>query len=309
MQGGALPREYTLRSADGVRVAVHRLEGAGSRTAGSPLLLVAGTFNGRHFWSPRGEEGFGHFLAARGHDVWMLDPRGHGSSERPPRWRLTDWIEQDAPAAVEAVLEISGAEGVGWVGHSAGGVVGAAFAGSGHPTARRLDRLVLLGTPGPGVLAGRRRWLARLFRMVAALRRGSLLPGEVLRLGPEAESADLVEQWLRWNLSGAWVGADGADYLDRLEDVRAPVLAVAGSADALLAPEPAVRDLLDRFGSPRKSLLIAGRQGGMSRDYNHGSLVLARAAREEVWPRIASWLYPTDLEPEARAPESSLKSS
>lgn len=304
-----MPREYTLRSGDGVRVALHRVEAAGGRAVGAPLLLLAGTFNGRRFWSPRGEEGFGHFLAARGHDVWMLDPRGHGSSERPPRWWLTDWIEQDAPAAVEAVLEISGAEQVGWVGHSAGGVVGAAFAGSGHVMAQRLDRLVLLGTPGPGVLGGRRRWLARLIRTVAALRRGSLLAGEALRLGPEAESADLVEQWMRWNLSGAWSRADGSDYLSDLPGVRTPVLAVAGSADAMLAPEPAVRDLLNRFGSPRKSLVVAGREGGMSRDYNHGSLVLAREARDEVWPLIASWLHHVDFEPEARAPAPSLEPS
>lgn len=303
-----LAREYTIRSADGVRLALHRIEPDGGRAAGAPLLLVAGTFNGRHFWSPRGEDGFGHFLAARRHDVWLLDPRGHGASARPPRWRLTDWIESDAPAAANAVLEFTGAESLGWVGHSAGGVVGAAFAASHHPAAQRLDRLVLLGTPGPGKVGGRRRWFARLIHTIALLRRGSLMQGERLRLGPEAESAYLVEEWMRWNLSGAWLDLEGADYLRRLPQVRLPVLAVAGSADALLAPESAVRDLLERFGSPRKALLVAGREAGMSRDYNHGSLVVAREAREEVWPRIAEWLQQVEIAHEARAPAPSLES-
>src|SRR5690606_37666229 len=112
-------------------------------------------------------------------------------------------------------------------------------------------------------------------------RRDALLPGEPLRLGPEPESAPLVRQWLGWNLSGGWRSPAGVDYLARLHRADLPVLAVAGSGDALLAPVHAVQDLLDRFAAADRTLLVAGRERGMARDYNHGGMVLARSAREE----------------------------
>ncbi len=69
-----------------------------------------------------------------------------------------------------------------------------------------------------------------------------------------------------------------------------PVLAVAGAGDHLLAPPQAVRDLLGRFGSVDRSLIVAGREQGYSIDYNHAGLVIGRAAREEIWPRVIDWI-------------------
>ena len=40
-----------------------------------------------------------------------------------------------------------------------------------------------------------------------------------------------------------------------------------------------------------RTLLLAGRAQGLSRDYNHGGMVLARTAGEEIWPRIVRWLW------------------
>ena len=289
--GSGAMRTYRVATTDGVRVALHRVPRvAGAPLSGAPLLLVAGTFNGRDFWLGRQGEGVAWDLARAGFDTWILEPRGHGHSDRPQGWLLSDWIERDAPAAVEVVAAEGGGGGVTWVGHSAGGVVGAAFAGSGHPIAGVLRGLALLGAPGPGAVRGRRRWLARLFHGVAAARGGGLLPGEALKLGPEPESAALLREWLGWNLSGRWRSPEGVDYLADLHRVEVPVLAVAGGGDALLAPPAAVHDLLQRFGAGDRTLLVAGRAQGMTRDYNHGGMVLARSAREEIWPRITRWL-------------------
>jgi pimeloyl-ACP methyl ester carboxylesterase len=282
---------YRVSAADGVELALHRLPVvAERRAAGAPLLLAPGTFNGRDFWLGSERQGVAWELARAGFDTWIVELRGHGGSARPRGWLLSDWIEQDAPAAVEAVAAESGVDGVTWVGHSAGGVVGAAFAGGNHSATNLLRALVLLGAPGPRAVRGRRRWMARAFYWAAAARRQRLLPGEALKLGPEPESAALVREWLGWNLAGSWSAPDGGDYLAGLHRLRIPVLAVAGSADDLLAPLHSVRDLLDRFRSADRTLLVAGRSEGMSRDYNHGGMVLARSAREEIWPHIARWL-------------------
>jgi predicted alpha/beta hydrolase len=282
-------RDYRVHAADGVELALHRLYAPEPRGL-PPLLLVPGTFTTRSFWLGDRGQGFATFLAAAGFDVWVLEHRGHGESGRPAGWTMDDWIALDAPAAATRLLEESGAGGFIWLGHSAGGVVGAAYSGSGLPGAAELRGLVLLGAPGPGTLRGVRRAAARVGHLAAAALPWVRVSGKAIGLGPEPEPSRLVRDWLRWNLSGAWRDAAGRDYLGGLAGVRAPVLAVAGSGDHWLTPPHAARDLLDRFGSTDRTLLVAGRDTGFSRDYDHAGLMIGGAARVEIWPRILEWL-------------------
>lgn len=282
-------RDVEVRTADGVRIVLHRIGPAGG-ASGTPVLLASGTFTGRDFWVGARRQGFALALAESGFDTWVLEPRGHGASDRPASWTMEDWIRLDAPAAVAAVLRESRAPGVYWVGHSAGGVVGAAFSGSAAPEARRLRGLVLLGTPGPR-LHGLRRAAARVGHAAARAFPGASVPGGLLGLGREPEPGALVRDWLAWNLSGAWRASDGSDYLAALGGVRAPILAIAGSADRLLAPPAAVRDLLHRFGAADRELVVAGRAMGFAHDFDHPGLMIGSPARREIWPRILQWLH------------------
>jgi oxygen-independent coproporphyrinogen-3 oxidase len=255
-----------------------------------PILLTPGTFSSRQFWLGAKRQGFGYRLADAGFDTWILEPRGHGASERPSGWTMDDWIRCDAPAAVATVLDASGHDELVWVGHSAGGVVGAAFAGSGDPLASRLRGLVLLGAPGPAGLRGSRRfgaWATFLAGGAVPLARW---PGWAFGLGPEREPGRLLRDWMWWNLSGHWRSSAGRDYLHALRETRVPVLAVAGAGDRFLAPPPAVHDLLNRFGSTDRCLIVAGREHGFSVDHDHASLVIGRAAREEIWPQVIDWI-------------------
>lgn len=283
------PESHSVRAADGVRVELVRLGPERVRWA-PPVLLMAGTFSSRAFWLGTRGQGLGRLLADRGFDCWVLEPRGHGESERPPRWTMSDWIGLDAPAAVETVLRETRSEELFWVGHSAGGVVGTAFAGTGSALARAVRGLVLLATPGPGRMGIVRRLGAGAASLAAGLLPGMSVSGEWLGLGPEPEPASLVREWMGWNFAGAWRGPEGRDYLDGLPRIPAPVLAVAGAGDRMLAPPHAVRDLAERFGSADVTTVTAGRRTGYAADYGHADLVVKPSAREEVWPVVARWL-------------------
>jgi predicted alpha/beta hydrolase len=202
-----MPRlsERRIATADGTCVAVHRLETA-TAPHGLPVLLAAGTFTSRMFWLGTRQQGFAYHLAEAGFDTWILEPRGRGSSDRPPHWTIDDWIRFDAPAAVAEVIRTSGHERLLWVGHSAGGVVGAAMAASGNPVADRLGGLVLLGAPGPDGLRGGRRLGAWTALLLSAAIPFIHWPGRSLGLGPEREPGRLVRDWMWWNLSRRWRG-------------------------------------------------------------------------------------------------------
>lgn len=52
-----------------------------------------------------------------------------------------------------------------------------------------------------------------------------------------------------------------------------------------------MRDLLDRFGTADRELIVAGRAAGFTRDHDHPGGMIGRAAGEEIWPRILQWLH------------------
>ncbi|HEX2166362.1 MAG TPA: alpha/beta fold hydrolase, partial [Longimicrobiales bacterium] len=126
-----MPESATIQrvtTEDDVAITVHRI---GDR-AGVPVVLAPGTFSNWSFWLGTRGTGFARYLAGPGFEAWVVDLRGHGSSQRPApgqRWNFDDWGRLDLPAVIRAVT----AEGRRplLVGHSAGGAsVLAALAGA-----------------------------------------------------------------------------------------------------------------------------------------------------------------------------------
>ncbi len=271
-----------LTAADGVRLAVHRI---GPERA-TPAVLIPGTFSNHTFWLGTRGTGFARELATRGYDAWVLDPRGHGLSERQGRggrWRFDDWARRDAPATIGTAL----ARRDGFViGHSAGGAAALVAVATDPALRERVRGMVVIGTPFP--------WLQPFSRIGAhALRMASRLlgrfPARALRLGPEDELAGVMIQWMDWNLAGAWSGDDGTDYGQAIAALDVPLLVVAAAADRW-APPPACHALLDAVASRDVTWLMLGRRTGCSHDFGHVDMLVGRTARAEVWPRILHWM-------------------
>jgi pimeloyl-ACP methyl ester carboxylesterase len=220
--------------------------------------------------------------------VWLGDLRNHGGSGREPErraWRFEDWILKDAPALLAGVRSEIGDRSLGWIGHSAAGVVGLCVLARtiANPP---VTSVVAFGAPGPARM-GALRWAgAFAFRWTALLL--GYFPARALKFGPENEGGHVLGDWMGWNLAGRWLGADGFDYLEGLRRVRTPYLAVAGSNDVLFSPPYACREIVDRIGSDRKELMIAP-------GFDHKGLLLDSRAGDVLWPRVANWLTPTPL--------------
>ena len=271
-------------AADGVRLALFRAGPAD----GTPVLLIPGTFSNHTFWFGTRGTGFARTLAAAGFQAWALDPRGHGASDRPgprDRWDFDDWGRLDVPAAFRFVTDACGPAFI--IGHSAGGAV-ALIAAVAEPALReRIRGFVILGTPLP--------WLQPVARLLsrsarAFSRLAGRFPARILRLGPEDELGGVMAQWMTWQIEGHWRGDDGTDYEAGLRPLRALALVITGAGDRFEAPPPAVHALFSRLGSADRSFLLCGRSTGFSTDFDHAGLVVSRAARAEIWPRILEWL-------------------
>src|SRR5712691_4731748 len=144
--------------------------------------------------------------------------------------------------------------------------------------------IVTLGTPGPRRLGPVRRSLAAATMAVSRLL--GRFPARSLRLGNEDEAAEIIAEWMEWNVRGRWLGTDGFDYFAGLAALSTPYLGVAGGADWIFAPPKACQQVVERVGTGRKKLVI---EPGLS----HRGMVLSERARASCWPNIVTWLKET----------------
>ncbi len=277
-------RKLEIITEDGVHLAAHCLGDPGA----TPVLLVPGTFSNHTFWLGTRGTGFARALANAGYEAWVLDPRGHGDSQKPARgehWDFDDWARRDVPAAIRAAAQRGC--GVIVVGHSAGGATSLIACAVENDVQAAVRGLVVAGTPLPWLQGFRRAvtWATR-----AVSRSVGRFPARLLALGPEDELGGVMAQWMTWNLEGHWVGDDGTDYQSLLARLELPILFLAGAGDYLEAPPRAVHALFKLVGSRDKTFLLCGRDGGFSEDFDHAGILVSRAAREEVWPKILEWI-------------------
>ena len=108
----AAAERHDVLTADGAALALHR-----HPADGPPVLIVHGISSNHHSWDLSADRSLGVWLAAEGYDAWLLDLRGHGDSTRDARghaqrsgWSVDDYGQQDIPAAVAHVLQVTGAE-------------------------------------------------------------------------------------------------------------------------------------------------------------------------------------------------------
>lgn len=246
--------------------------------------------------------------------------RYHAFTQRQYDWDFDTLVEIDVPAIVKRVLRWSGASQVHWIGHSMGGMV--AWAAEARGTVSGFRSLVGIGSPGSfghptstARLVSGGAWAVGLNHGLPVrnpMRHG----GPVLRLVPQKllgqlynpENIDpdelrvvlshvledsppgLMYQYLRWIKGGEIVSRDGKySYTRNLNQVRSPLLAIAGRADGV-APSWSVYPLYKFASSKDKQFRVFGVAEGDRIDYGHLDLVLGLNAPEEVYPAIETWL-------------------
>ena len=286
------------------------------------VLLIHGFGQNRYTWHTS-RRSFANFLAAEGFDVFNLDLRGRGRSRRFGALHDTiidDYIRDDVPAAIRTVLRLSGKSQLFLVGHSMGGIIAYAVAGS--QMREEVAGVVTFGSPyrfglgsrflavtGPLLYAARLtgifdrnppipiRMLGRHMSKHGWLWDNPLIPMPLRPWHPKSMEREILAE----NLSAAFehtriavalglvgLGSEAAlkshdgltDYGLAFEITDKPLLVIAGTRDAL-APPASVRPVYDRSRSSDKSY----------REFplGHIDMVLGRDAPFTVWPLVRTW--------------------
>jgi len=291
------------------------------RTNGQPVLLVHGANVNQHtFTTPKGGN-LVEYLVERGFDCWTVDLRGSRSSEAPferHRNQITtdDFLNYDIPAVLRLVQHETGYAKIHYCGQSLGGMLlyayvlkfGASEIASavtlGSPLGfegvrfRRSALLVWLVTfcpPLSGAIARGLIPFALLFRsspiafpinmrnIARGMNTGSFynmledpLPG-VLR--------DLVK-WVNfpgWRMDGGDINVE-----EGLKTLDFPLFSIFAPLDPFV-PIDKAKAFFEALPTGDKRLLIASREHGCKRDYNHCDLAFGLEGPREIFGPIARW--------------------
>lgn len=307
-----------VRGAPGAHLFV-RAGGQGPREHVPALVVCPGFIQNRRAFELPARSLLDHLVGA-GFDVYALEFAKH---ERHRHEGLAHYVDRVAPVALDIVRRRHSQ--VAWVGHSMGGLVGAALPT--HETSR-LSALVTLGSPlrpGIGVKLTRALEGAIASASRGLVRRGAAFRGAQLaamfRLGagaldhPRARfplqiwaPGHLRREELLWSLSNAFVEDSWgalADMLDlthtdgeragwvlmgeRLRALSCPLLVIGADRDGL-APLSSTRALYARAGSAQKRLLEVG-AATHGVPFGHIDMLIGEHAPASVWQPLTAFLH------------------
>jgi alpha-beta hydrolase superfamily lysophospholipase len=298
-----------IRTEDGTQLAVYRFVPAGGGLSRPPVVMLPELGFNRLAYDLDGG-GLARFLQGQGFDVFVVEPRGHGASDAPQQWRLTDLALKDARAALEAISSLrEGPADLVVQGYS-GAVVLGALAQELKGKVRRVIALAPAVAPDPpsnamrALLALQGRWPqlgfspegARLFDLLFAHtkrlvpgRAGALRSGGLCQL-PASVSAELQA----WMESGELLFPDGKTLTARLAGYDRVTFLVLGLADNFSQPD---------FGSPLRDvsdapivIRLLNRRDGVGEDYAHLSLLHGLWAPGDIFGPAARFLLGPDPE-------------
>ena len=122
-------QDFAVQTVDGVSIhAVRKFRAEGELKV--PVLLVHGTLGNAGVWDAPGRS-VTDYLAARGYDVYALDLRGMGQSDRPASYWTIGLLDRvnDVTAVAAHIVDTTGRRPV-VAGHSQGGLLAGLAASS-----------------------------------------------------------------------------------------------------------------------------------------------------------------------------------
>ena len=328
-----------IETKDNWKIAIERFRPiGGSNSKKYPVIICHGLMGTREYFKQNEEESIVYQLTKEGYEVFVMDLRGRksdGINERGEEDSTTspgyyfgktyndfsfdDYAKYDVDAVITYVLKETNKDRVNWIGHSMGGMV--IYARAGSMGENRIANLVTLGSPFSFPFKPKKldvlNLLQPILNIFPTVPVGSLAGfssytpfdfyyfmslyyypenmdkeqvRRLTRLGANNESPKVFQQFSngmgKWNFESM----DGKmKYTDNISNIQMPVLLIAGRRDLLGSPY-IVRHVYEKIGSKDKTFMMISRADGHTEDYGHVDLVAGKGIVKDVVPGILSWM-------------------
>lgn len=322
-------RVHEVKTASGHTALLHEYAVKAPQTRIGVVWCTPGIYSNASIFDVDAKHSLARYLVGAGFDVFCMDlsvaNRRHPFSVFK-RWfsdyrrTYADFALEEYPAAAKMICELTGVEKIGFVGHSMGGMLYYAYAGTDDGRSR-LSAAVTIGSMGTlGTVHPTLSWLAwgvqapllTIPTMPARQAAQYLLAPYSSLLGLFAghfivtKNVDYATAGRHFfnnvnnhpnRLLGSFAeimrSRSSVDlaYRDRpsgLGSITTPTMVVAGSGDHI-ARRDYVRYAFDKITAPKKWRLM-GTESGDKHEHGHNDMVFSDAAQAELWPEIAEWL-------------------
>lgn len=276
-----------------------------------PVMLVHGLGANRFAYDLDPRVSLPAHLASQGWNVYTVELRGHGRSQKVHRgrrwgWGTDEYVKYDLPAAITAVLQDSGALETHAIGHSMGGILLHAACAAGETRLRSVLTLAsALDYSGTPSVFHSLKKLVGLTRVLPAVPLGPMtrflwpialaVPNKIDAVNVHAPNVDkrlyrrlvalafhAISSPVLRSLSKAMEGglsASGAS-------IDTPFLSICGTRDPQCHPDAAARGVT--------KTIVMGRDCPCEHAYGHFDLLMGRNVEQEVWPLIRRWLHSSE---------------
>ena len=294
------------------------------------LLLLHGYGQNRYAWHLPSRS-MSCYLARAGYDVFNLDLRGHGRSAHlgsPRPATSADYVNEDVPSALASIAELTGERPVFLIGHSLGGLIAYAAAGTlgtriagvatiGSPYhflrgARGLrfagaigERAVAAMTRLQGDSALELKWIGEAMRSMRLIVESPLYPLPIRGYCPANIEPEVVSQHMAFAMDIGSIRVLRSMFQSAIDrEKRAdPSGGIEGFGEAFEKREDlpllVIAGTVDDLAPPPS--VCSGYERSRSRDktyrtfpFGHLDLLVGKEAPYTVWASILAWLRKRD---------------
>jgi predicted alpha/beta hydrolase len=264
------------------------------------VVMIHGDVENGYIFYSENNQGLACLLAKQGYDVYVADLRGKGKSwpalGPKSKFGYHEAINEDLLAILKRVNKKSPNKTQTWISHSMGGVLLMSC------FARYADQLV---APKQIVHFGTRRCVRSnslrkrvlidfLWKKICKylVSGNGYLPARSLRLGPADETEASYYNNINWTTSADWLDpVDCYDYGQAILTRKVPrSLYFSAEKDTAFGAPEDVRQFMRELGQHDGRMIVLGRSGGNTHDYNHVSMLLHPDAVDDHFPQLLSWL-------------------
>ena len=256
------------------------------------------------------------YFASLGHQCFVMEWRGHGSSSQPQtKYHLEDIAFYDVKATFDYLLNDRKLDNLHCITHSGGGICLTLFL-TRHPEFN--DKIKSICMVACQVFAGTSTpsSYAKLLFLKAVTRQLGYVEGKRLKLGTMNESYYLLSQWMDWNLnqnfssylptpirrqllrqtglrlsrkSQTITTPQPLDYRTLMPNITIPIYSICAAGDWVAPPRGTLK-YLQAFKNSNNQWREFSVANGDLEDYNHTRIFLSRNASKEVWPTVLDWV-------------------
>jgi pimeloyl-ACP methyl ester carboxylesterase len=321
---------HYVKTKDGWDIAIWRIRPKTGTERATPILFVHGLGIDQRNFDFNDRFSLSRYLAREGYDCFLPALRGCGPSARkkwnqPGKWDIDFdmFVEQDIPAVIDKVKEITGKPAMHFVGQSMGGMIGYAVAQGEYAPAlksftsicgpcffkhmtnfhsmlaikKMLDFIRML----PVLLLVRiRAPFLRYFPSLAGNEEvnSANVDGDTIACAAFNAMTDipsrLLKQFAGWVSDGEFGShKESAHWEKNLSKITTPIYCLVGPVD-FFCPSGAIEGVVNQVSSAKKLYRMFSKANGGMADYGHGDLLVGRTAPEEIFPTILSWINEND---------------